>query len=91
MTSLSELGAAGRANYLVRTVRPFVNEYEWTTKTGTTKKSKNFNVTLVGEDPEQYALAVVTVMSGVDSALTKYVDGHAWEISKVQMAKKDQM
>ncbi len=54
------------------------------------KKGKSFNVTIVGEDPEQYVLAVVSVPSGIDGALTKYVDGHAWEISRVQMAKKDQ-
>ena len=90
MTSLSELGAAGRATFHVRTVRPYVNEFEWKTRTGTTKKGKNFNVTIVGQDPEEYALAVVSTPSGIQGALSKYVEGHAWEISRVQMAKKDQ-
>ena len=89
MTSLSELGAAGRAMFHVRTVRPYVNEFEWKTRTGTTKKGKNFNVTIVGQDPEEYALAVVSTPSGIQGALSKYVEGHAWEISRVQMAKKD--
>ena len=89
MTSLSELGAGGRANFPVRTVRPFVNEYEWKNRAGNTKKGKNFNVTLVGQDPEQYALAVATG-AGVEGAASKYLQGHTWELSRVQLAKKDQ-
>jgi hypothetical protein len=68
MTSLSELGATGRAALYIRVPRPFVNEYEWKTPRGETKKAKNFIATIVGEDPEQYAMAIV---SGARGDVTK--------------------
>ena len=91
MTSLSELGAAGRAAFYVRVLRPFVNEYDWKTPRGETKKAKNFIATIVGEDPEQYAMAVVSGARGnITNAVSRYCAGLGFEISRVQFSPKDQ-